>query len=120
PLSFGVQAVSFDIRGIEIDDLDQYFDVRSQSFGVAATERDEWKQFMATAPDIAGFGAFRGGRLLGALGVIPGGQFVLGRSVPMGGIAAVVVRPEARAAGVARALLGTAIGWMRDADIAVS
>ena len=32
----------------------------------------------------------------------PGGQFVHGRSVPMGGIAAVVVRPEARGAGVAR------------------
>ena len=60
------------------------------------------------------FGAFRSGRLLGALRVIPGGQFVHGRSVPMGGIAAVVVRPEARGAGVARALLADSIAWMRD------
>jgi predicted acetyltransferase len=110
----------FDIRPIETSDLDQYFDVRSQSFGVARAERDEWKEFMATTPDIVGFGAFRGARLLGALRVIPGGQFVRGRSVPMGGIAAVVVRPEARGVGVARELLRTAIAGMRDAGIAVS
>jgi predicted acetyltransferase len=111
---------AFDVRAVEADDLDQYFEVRSQSFGVATTERDEWKEFMTTAPDIAGFGAFRGGLLLGALRVIPGGQFVLGRAVPMGGIAAVVVRPEARGAGIARALLQAAIGWMRDTGLAVS
>ena len=111
---------SFDVRPIEIDDLDQYFDVRAQSFGVADTERDDWKEFVAGAPDIAGFGAFRSGRLLGGLRVIPGGQFVLGHSVPMGGIAGVVVRPEARGAGVARTLLVAALDWMRASGIAVS
>jgi predicted acetyltransferase len=110
----------FAVRRLETDDLDQYFDVRSQAFGLPGSARDEWKEHAAGAPGVVGFGGFRSGRLLGALRVIPGGQFVHGRSVPMGGIAGVVVRPEARGEGVARSLLAHAIGWMRERGIAVS
>ena len=105
-LPLGVPAVSttptpaFDVRPIEDDDLDQYFDVRAQSFGVARhANAPSGRRSSRARPSVAGFGAFRSGRLLGALRVIPGGQFVGGRSVPMGGIAAVVVRPEARGTG---------------------
>ena len=111
---------AFAVRGIEPEDLDQYFDVRAQAFGLPAGDRARWRDFMSGAPETAGFGAFDGRRLLGALRVIPGGQFVQGRSVPMGGIAGVVVRPEARGAGVARTLLAEAVAWMRANGIAVS
>jgi predicted acetyltransferase len=110
----------FEIRPVEGDDFEQYFDVRSQSFGVPRSDHDDWMQLVAATPQVVTFGAYRDERLLGALRVIPAGQFVHGRSVPMGGIAGVVVRPEARGMGVARALLGEAITWMRDSGIAVS
>jgi predicted acetyltransferase len=110
----------FDVRPVEGDDFEQYFDVRSQSFGVSRTDHDSWVELIEATPEVVSFGAYRGSRLLGALRVIPAGQFVQGRSVPMGGIAGVVVRPEARSIGVARTLLGEAITWMRDSGIAVS
>ncbi len=114
------EAGGFDVRPVEGDDFEQYFDVRSQSFGLPRSGRDEWLELVAATPEIVSFGAYRSGNLLGALRVIPAGQFVHGRSVPMGGIASVVVRPETRGTGVARTLLGEAITWMRDSGIAVS
>jgi predicted acetyltransferase len=112
--------VSFEIGPVAGDDFEQYFDVRSQSFGVPRTDHDDWMELVAATPEVVSLGAFRSGRLLGALRVIPAGQYVHGRSVPMGGIAGVVVRPEARAVGVARTLLTEAITWMRGSGIAVS
>jgi predicted acetyltransferase len=109
-----------DLRPLGRDDLEQYFDVRSQAFGVPADQRREWIDRMAGAPELGAVGAFAGSRLLGALRVLPGGQFVGGRSVPMGGIAAVVVRPEARGAGIARSLLSAAVVSMRERGIALS
>ncbi len=112
--------IPFDVRLVEGDDFDQYFDVRAQAFGVPGDQRDGWLDRVRAMPDIVSFGAFRSGRLLGALRVIPAGQFVNGRSVPMGGVAAVVVRPEVRGSGVARTLLTHAIEWMQTTGIAVS
>jgi len=113
-------SAEFDVRPVEGDDFEQYFDVRSQSFGVSRSDHDSWMELIEATPEVVSFGAYRASRLLGALRVIPAGQFVHGRSVPMGGIAAVVVRPEARGIGVARALLDQAITWMRDSGIVVS
>jgi predicted acetyltransferase len=87
---------------------------------VPRTDHDSWVELVEATPEVVSFGAYRGSRLLGALRVIPAGQFVHGRSVPMGGIAGVVVRPEARGGGVARTLLGEALGWMRATGIHVS
>jgi predicted acetyltransferase len=111
---------AIDVRRLAEDEFDQYFDVRAQAFAVPGDERADWMEFATTTPEIVSIGAFRGSRLLGALRVIPGGQFVLGRSVPMGGIAGVVVRPEARAGGVARAMLTEAVRSMRADGLAVS
>jgi predicted acetyltransferase len=113
-------SAEFEVRPVEGDDFEQYFDVRSQSFGVSRADHDSWMELVAATPEVVSFGAYRSGVLLGALRVIPAGQFVHGRSVPMGGIAAVVVRPEARGTGVAKTLLAEAITWMRDSGIAVS
>lgn len=109
-----------EVRLLSADDLDEYFDVRVQAFGMAGgeTERAIWRVFIdAGAGPI--FGAYDG-RLLGALRVLPAGQHLAGRRVGMGGIAGVVVRPEARGRGVARALLTEALEWMRHEGVAVS
>lgn len=107
-------------RRLEAGDLDAYFDIRVQAFGLPSTDRDAWKHLVALSPEAVGIGVFEGTKLLGGLRVLPVGQFLMGRSVPMGALAAIVVRPEARGQGVARELVGASLDWMRDHDIAVS
>jgi predicted acetyltransferase len=64
--------------------------------------------------------AFLGDRVVGALNVLGFGQWFGGRSVPMGGVATVVVRPEHRGEGVAARLLEEACVRMRERGLAVS
>ncbi len=95
------------------EDLDEFFDVRAQSFGESGGDRERWKSRLALDPAAVAIGAFAGRDLVGALRVFPVGQFLVGRPVPMGAVAAVVVRPEARGRGVAKSLLTSALEWMR-------
>lgn len=110
---------AFEIRPVRDEELGEYFAVRIQSFGVPEDDEDEWRARLAVDPDAVMLGAFAD-RLLGGLRVIPVGQFLAGRSVPTGAVAGVVVRPEARGRGVARALLGSALEWMRERGIVAS
>jgi predicted acetyltransferase len=64
--------------------------------------------------------AFLGTQVVGSLNVIPLGQWYGGRSVPMGGVATVVVRPEHRGEGIAARLLAHALERMRNEGIVVS
>ncbi len=111
---------AFEIREVDDGDLDAYYDIRSQAFGRPETERTEWRDRVQQDQDAVRLGAYVGAELVGGLRVLPGGQWLNGRSVSMGGLAAVVVRPEARGQGVARGLLFAALDWMRARDIAVS
>lgn len=107
-------------RVLTAADLEQFVDVRVQAFGVSRTDREQWIARVDADTDAVSFGTFDGTKMLGGLRVLPGGQWWQGRSVPMGGVAAVVVRPEARGRGVARSLLFAGLDWMREHDIAVS
>lgn len=60
------------------------------------------------------------GAILGNLLLIPMGQFFGGRSVPMTGIAAVGVAPEARGRGVATVMMREAMKEIRASGIALS
>ncbi|MEO6469814.1 MAG: GNAT family N-acetyltransferase [Acidimicrobiia bacterium] len=111
---------AFEIREVEDGDLDAYYDIRSQSFGRPETERTQWRDRVQRDHDAMRLGAYVAGELVGGLRALPGGQWLNGRSVPMAGLAAVVVRPEVRGQGVARKLLFAALDWMRDRGIAVS
>ena len=111
---------AFEIREVDDADLDAYYDIRSQAFGRPETERTEWRDRVQRDQDAMRLGAYLGGELVGGLRVLPGGQWLNGRSVPMAGLAAVVVRPEVRGQGVARGLLFAALDWMRARGIAVS
>ena len=111
---------AFDIREVDDADLDAYYDIRSQAFGRPEAERTQWRDRVQRDEDAMRLGAYVGGELVGGLRVLPGGQWLNGRSVPMAGLAAVVVRPEVRGQGVARGLLFAALDWMRDRGIAVS
>ena len=115
----GVNA-AFEIREVDDGDLDAYYDIRSQAFGRPETERAGWRDRVQRDQDAMRLGAYIAGELVGGLRVLPGGQWLNGRSVPMAGLAAVVVRPEARGQGVARGLEFAALDWMRARGIAVS
>ncbi len=111
---------AFEIREVDDADLDAYYDIRSQAFGRPEAERTRWRDRVQRDEDAMRLGAYVGGELVGGLRVLPGGQWLNGRSVPMAGLAAVVVRPEVRGQGVARGLLFSALDWMREQGIAVS
>lgn len=78
---------------------------------------DEWR---LRARSARGLVAEVDGRLAGHLRVRPYGQLFGGRSVPMGGLAAVAVEPWARGRGVAQALLDASLPVMREAGQVVS
>jgi len=61
-----------------------------------------------------------GTQLIGGLGAAPVGQWFGGRSVPMGAVFAVAIAPEYRSTGVGAALMGNALGWMRERGLALS
>ena len=58
--------------------------------------------------------AVRRGDVIGGYGVYHCGLHMLGRDVPMGGIAAVAVVPEARGQGIARGMMAAALDKLRE------
>lgn len=95
------------IRDLTTDDLDAAFDVRSRSFGrLSPSMRDWWDRIQQESMnDHRAIGAFDGEVLVAHARVRPYQQYWGGRPMPMGGIAGVVVAPEARGRGVGSSLL---------------
>lgn len=95
------------IRDLTVDDLDAAFDIRTRSFGrLSPSLRDWWDTVQKES--INGhrtLGAFDGERLLAHARVRSYQQFWGGRPMPMGGVAGVVVAPDARGRGVGSRLM---------------
>ena len=94
-------------RDLTTDDLDQAFDVRNRAFGpLDPTMRDWWNDIQKeTIRARRAIGVFDGDRLLAHGKCRSYQQFWGGRAMPMGGIAGVVVAPEARGRGVGSQLM---------------
>lgn len=60
------------------------------------------------------------GELVGGLGVYPLGQWFVGNSVPMGGIAAVGIAPEQRGRGLAARMVSGAMKELREQGVPLS
>jgi predicted acetyltransferase len=91
--------------------------VRAQAFAVKESDRDRWTARVDPAEFIV---AVLDDQIVGSLRVLDMGQWFAGRSVPMGGIASVVVLPEHRGEGVAARLLGASLERMREAGQPIS
>ena len=81
-------------------DADQLLDLNRQAFG--GPERDPDRPATGRERVVA---AYAGDRLVASVTTHELGQFFGGRSVPMGGLAGVVVAPDQRGRGLARQLI---------------
>lgn len=109
--------MDIEIRVPTAEDMNGVFDVRAQAFAVKESDRERWTSLVDPAGMVT---AFLGTQVVGALNVIGFGQWFGGRSVPMGGVATVVVLPEHRGEGVAARLLEESLVRMRERGLAVS
>lgn len=109
--------MDIEIRVPTRDDMNGIFDVRAQAFAVEESDRERWTSLVN--PD-GMLTAFLGTLVVGSMNVIDFGQWFGGRSLPMGGVATVVVRPEHRGQGVAARLLEQSCETMRDRGLVVS
>jgi predicted acetyltransferase len=94
-------------RDLTTDDLDAAFDVRSRSFGpLSPSMRDWWNGVQQESMSAhRAIGIFDGERLLAHARVRSYQQFWGGRPMSMGGVAGVVVAPDARGRGVGSLLM---------------
>jgi predicted acetyltransferase len=94
-------------RDLTADDLDAAFDVRSRSFGRFSPSLREWWNDVQRESINAhrAIGVFDGERLLAHARFRSYQQFWGGRPMPMGGVAGVVVAPDARGRGVGTRLM---------------
>ncbi len=121
-MTLGQTTSSLHTRDLTTDDLDAAFGVRSRSFGpLNPSMRDWWNTVQQESIDEhRAIGVFDGERLLAHAKVRSYQQFWGGRSMPMGGVAGVVVAPEARGRGVGTRLMAAIAGRSRELGDLVS
>ena len=92
--------MDIEIRVPTPEDINGIFDVRAQAFAIPESDRERWTSLVDPAGMVT---AFLGTQVVGSLNVLGLGQWFGGRSLPMGGVATVVVRPEHRVRASRRA-----------------
>jgi predicted acetyltransferase len=113
--------MSIDLRVARTDELERFARLREQGYAIPVNERSGWIERMsATGRTERLIGAFDGDRLVGMLNVLAFDQWFGGRAVPMGGVASVVVVPEARGRGLAPQMLEYALLLMGERGESIS
>lgn len=111
--------MTLEIRDLDPGDVGRSFDIRTRAFGaLPATRRPQWEADVAKAiGEGRMLAAYQDGLLVGRAMIRPFVQYWGGRTLPMAGVAGVVVSPEYRAQGVGTALMnglarrGRALGF---------
>lgn len=98
------------------DDPDALFDLRCRAFGPAtAAGREQWlADVVPVVADGRFLAAFDGGRLIAAARFYDMTQWWAGRSLPMAGVAGVMVAPEDRGRGAGRAIMAAVLSLIAD------
>jgi len=100
-------------RPLSESDLDQMWEIELEAFNVDPAHRESWRRWECAAGPERFEGIFLDGRLIAAAGVLGLGQWFGERSVPMGGVRAVVVRSEHRGRGHATRAVRACLAAMR-------
>ena len=98
-------------------ELARFADTLSKAFAFSASEAPKW--FERIGRDNLRL-LREHGQPVGGLALIPMGQWFGGRSVAMGGVAAVGIDPELRGRGLAKKLMIAALHEMRGRSLAIS
>jgi len=106
-----------EMRAPRPDEADDVFAVCREAFASPPERREPW---LAGKRMDEFLGAWAGGELVATTETMPVGQFFGGRSVPMGAVASVAVRPDFRGRGIAPRLLAVAVERMREQGLVIS
>ena len=98
-------------------EAEDVFAVCSEAFASRPERRESW---LASKRMDEFLGGWVGDELVATTEVMPVGQYFGGRSVPMGAVASVAVRPDHRGRGIAPRLLGLAVERMHEQGLVVS
>jgi predicted acetyltransferase len=109
--------VDIEIRAPRPDEAEEVFAIGSEAFTSPPERREVW---LATKRMEDFLGAWAGDELVATTEVMPMGQFFVGRSVPMGAVAGVAVRPDQRGRGIAPRLLTAWVERMHEQGLVVS
>jgi predicted acetyltransferase len=109
--------VDIEIRAPRKEEAEAVFALGSEAFAGPAERRESW---LATKRMEEFLAAWVGDELVAMTEVMPVGQFFGGRSVPMGAVASVAVRPDHRGRGIAPRLLALAVERMHEQGLVVS
>lgn len=101
-------------------DLEQMWALEREGFDADPVHEDWWTRSVRATGFDRWHGLFAAGRLAAMACVLPFRQWFGGRSIAMGGVAAVAVRPEFRGHGCAARLLDAALEAMRARGEAIS
>jgi len=83
-------------RPLTVDDLEQAWTLEREAFNAVDANRESWERWERALGLDRMEGVFADGRLVAMAGSIGLAQWFGGRSIPMGGVRAVAVRPESR------------------------
>jgi predicted acetyltransferase len=109
--------VETEVRTPRRDEADVVFAVCSEAFTSPPEREEPWRESKRMEDFLC---AWSGEELVGTTEVMPWGQYFGGRSVPMGAVASVAVRPDQRGRGIAPRLLARSVERMHEQGLVIS
>jgi predicted acetyltransferase len=109
--------MNIEIRPPRPDDADAAYAICSEAFASSQGRREDWLAVKRMDDFLC---AWAGDQLVATTEAVPVGQHFGGRSVPMGAVASVAVRPDQRGRGIAPRLLAAAVEQMHERGLVVS
>src|SRR5260370_31745417 len=109
--------MDIEIRAPRDEEADAVFAVCSEAFTSPPEREEPWRGSKRMEDFLC---AWSGAELVGTTEVRLWGQFFGGRSVPMGAVASVAVRPDQRGRGIAPRLLNRAVERMHEQGLVIS
>jgi predicted acetyltransferase len=112
--------VRLDQRPLADGDLDQMWEIEREAFNADPAIAERWRGWVRAVGAERYEGVLVDGRLVAMAGALPFGQWFGGRSVPMGGLSAVAVRPEHRGRGYGARVIRATLDAMQARGEAIS